>query len=57
MWSFYTAGNRAIRTERKIVARQAKTNQYRIGTKKHDKRAKLSGRRINGTTVKTRRKV
>ena len=57
MWSFYTLGNWEIRRNNKIMARQAKMTQYRVGTKKHGIRPKKSGKRASGTTIKQRRKV
>jgi hypothetical protein len=54
MWSFYTEGNKEVRIE---MARQAKINQYRVPVRKHSTRAKKSGRRASGATVRLRKKV
>jgi hypothetical protein len=39
------------------MARQAKINQYNVRTKKHNARAKKSGKRVSGATVRLRKKV
>ena len=39
------------------MARQAKINQYSVAVKKHNARAKKSGSRASGKTVRLRKKV